>query len=321
MSCRARPLPLLAMVAALGLASSLIKADEPNGVRVVNRSEPGICAEKDNVAVEFHGPQVRRFKVIAEHPAYIGTLASDRSAPDFTACDMTGDPAFAAQARKVTLWESADYWLVGYAYPSFWRPGNVPVRVGSRAEQGLHLLQLWTRQGERVEEVLVLYPPDGYWRARPLAFGQLRSTAYGSSFLVGPVEEQGRPVVVLQEVAFDPATLTFSLRFARGGGTGTVRVEKLDSDHLAMAISLPAGLPGDLPFAALRSMYATETNADAARVAWRARGAAGWGEDSVLRFQSADEVTAFWLGRVVPSRHNTSAPDMVLNGFEPAARE
>jgi len=44
----------------------------------------------------------------------------------------------------------------------------VPVRVGSRVESGLHIIQLWKRFQERAEEVLVFYTADGYWRARPL---------------------------------------------------------------------------------------------------------------------------------------------------------
>ncbi len=68
---------------------------------------------------------------------------------------------------------------------SFWRPNTVPVRVGDRVEQGFHVVQLWVRFRERAEEVLVFYPPDGYWRARPLPPPHMRWSAYGSSFLVG----------------------------------------------------------------------------------------------------------------------------------------
>ena len=72
------------------------------------------------------------------------------------------------------------------------------MRVGNRVETGFHLLQLWTRYQERAEEVLVLYPADGYWRARPLPPQNLRWSAYGSSFLIGPVETAGRPFVDIQ---------------------------------------------------------------------------------------------------------------------------
>ena len=68
------------------------------------------------------------------------------------------------------------------------------MRVGNRVETGFHLLQLWTRYQERAEEVLVLYPADGYWRARPLPPQNLRWSAYGSSFLIGPVETVGPAV-------------------------------------------------------------------------------------------------------------------------------
>ena len=87
----------------------------------------------------------------------------------------------------------------------------MPVRVGDRVETGAQLLQLWTRAQDRAEEVLVLYPQDGYWRARPLPPANLKWSAYGSSFLVGPVEFEERPFVDIREVVFDPNTKTFRL--------------------------------------------------------------------------------------------------------------
>ncbi len=76
-------------------------------------------------------------------------------------------------------------WVVGHVFPAFWRPATVPVKIGDRVEHGLHLIQLWMRVNERSEEMLVVYPPDGYWRARPLPPKHLGWTAYGSSFMVG----------------------------------------------------------------------------------------------------------------------------------------
>jgi hypothetical protein len=46
---------------------------------------------------------------------------------------------------------------MGHTFESFWRPNQLPVGVGDRVENGLHLLQLWTRGPSRHEEVLVLY--------------------------------------------------------------------------------------------------------------------------------------------------------------------
>ena len=54
---------------------------------------------------------------------------------------------------------------------------------------------------------------------------------------------------------------------------------------------------------------------DAARVAWKPRGANRWGEAHVMDFKTA-EATEMWVGRTVASKHNTSAPDMVLGRFK-----
>jgi Asp-tRNA(Asn)/Glu-tRNA(Gln) amidotransferase A subunit family amidase len=61
--------------------------------------------------------------------------------------------------------------------------------------------------------------------------------------------------------------------------------------------------------------------ADVARVAAREAGARSWREEPVMNFKDA-RVTDIWLGRLVPSRHNTSAPDMMFNDFraEPPPR-
>ena len=126
---RVAPLALLA-AAATGLDRSAHAADV--AVEVANASVPTLCAENDNVDLRFFSAAVRQFTVVAEHPAYAGTIVADRSAPDFRNCNMAGDPAFKAEPRRVTLYETGDLQLIGYTFPSFWRPNVVPVRVGNR---------------------------------------------------------------------------------------------------------------------------------------------------------------------------------------------
>jgi hypothetical protein len=286
-------------------------ADELS-VEVVNASEPTLCAETDNVYLKLVSGAVRRFTVEAMHPAYVGTIVVDRYAPDMRNCDMSGDPAHKAEPRRVTIYETNDWQLVGHTFGSYWRPNKVPVRVGDRVENGLHLLQLWTRFQERAEEVLVLYPADGYWRARPLPPAHLRWSAYGSSFLVGPVETAGRPLVDISDIAFDPATRTFRLNFARGGAA-TLRLDHLDQDRIALDVAIEAPV-ADAPFAALRSMFVTEVNNDVAQIGWRGKGSKAWRQEPVMSFTRADAVE-LWAGRTLPSRHNLSAPDMVFRDF------
>lgn len=281
-------------------------------VEVENKSEPVLCAEKDNITLAMTSPEVKSFRIEATHPAYIGALQLDRFAADWTACDMKGDPVFPATPRRVTFYESIDLWLVGYTFPGFWRPNDVTFKVGDRVEKGLHMVQLWMLVNGRSEEVLVVYPPDGYWRARPLPPGHMRWSAYGSSFLVGPIEDKGRPVVEMKEISFDPKTKTFQMNFAKGG-SAKLTVSKIDDDAQAIDVSFDKPITGG-PFAALRSMYVTEFNADSARVAVRGPDQAGWREEPIMAFKAA-KATDIWAGRLVPSRHNTSAPDMIFNGF------
>lgn len=316
-------------------------AAEPVGVTVRNQSVSATCAETDNVTLMLVSDTVRRFRISAHHPAYAGMLMVDRTAPDFDTCDMSGDPVVPAApppaagasgqeppapatTRRITFYESPDLWLTGYIFPSFWRAATVPVRVGGEVVQGLHMIQVWVRAEGKAEEVLVVYPPDGYWRARPLSPAHLASTAYGSSFLVGPVEQAERPLVRLKEINFAPQTRSFTLYFA-GGGKARMQIAKVDREAIALDVELdgtPAG-----PFAALRSMYVTEGNADVARVAWRTLAQPGanaspkpgtgptMGEAPVLSFTDARDVSMLWAGRLVPSRHNTSAPDFVFDSF------
>ena len=286
---------------------------EELAVTASNLSVPDVCAEKDNVEIDFVSPAVRSFRLQAIHPAYIGTIGTDRFAPDFSSCGFKSTMSFAEDGQRQTLYETPSLQLVGYRLGNFWRPANTRVRVDDKTFTGIHVIQLWMRYRERAEEVLVFYPPDGYWRIRPLPFGEMRWTAYGSSFLLGPVETQQRPIVDIDEVAFDPAAKTFTLQFRRGG-SARIRLADIDQEHIGLDVSYDRAMPDGLPFAAFRSMFATELNADVARAAWRTKGAASWREGGIMAFPGTD-VTEFWAGRRLPSRHNMSAPDMSFSLF------
>ena len=183
------------MLLALALAAASIvpaRAASLDGlaVEVTNESEPVLCAEKDNVALSFASRDVRSFRIEAAHPVYLAPGMRDNWEADWTACDMSADPVHAAPGApgRFTIYEEIEMWVVGYRFPTFWRPATATVRIGDRVEKGLHLIQVWMLRTDGAEEVLVLYPQDGYWRLRPLAPPGLAPTAFGSSFLIGPVE-------------------------------------------------------------------------------------------------------------------------------------
>src|SRR4051795_1029367 len=224
-------------VVLLALAFPFAASAADLAVEVTNASEPVACAEKDNVTINLASSEVRRFRIEAVHPAYAGALREDRFGPDFTACpqELSRETTEVRPPKRVTFYEDVETWLTGYTFANYWRPHDIPFRVGDRVERGLHVVQLWVRRDERAEEVLVIYPGDGYWRIRPLPPAHLGWSAYGSSFLIGPVEVQGRPIVDLKEVTFDPRTKSFALLFANGG-RATVSLDTLNYDRLSLDV-------------------------------------------------------------------------------------
>ncbi len=305
---------VLAMLVVLFTAVVTPVAAEPLAVEVTNASEPVLCAEKDNVTLNLASKDVRRLRIEAAHPSYIGTIQRDSFDADWTGCQTTGDPkpGTPQPPKRATLYEDIEMWVVGLTFADFWRPATASIRIGERVETGVHLLQVWMIRPMGGEEVLVLYPQDGYWRLRPLAPAGMAPTAFGSSFLIGPVEIDGRPIVRIKEIAFDPKARTFTLTFERGG-SATVRMSTTDQNRNVLDVAFDKGVDGR-PFAALRSMYVTEFNNDMARVAVREKGARGWREDGIMAFKRAT-ATDVWAGRTTPSRHNTSAPDMIFSSF------
>jgi hypothetical protein len=301
------------VVAAWMLAAAIAHAQVP--VEFIDASKPTRCAEEDNIYVKVQAAGIRRFTLSAEHPPYIAAVTTDSTAPDFTHCDMSGDPKHVFTPRELVLYEDASIRLVGHTFSSFWRPDVVEVRVLDRIERGLHLLQLLRRGPQRDIEILVVYPADGYWRAKPLPPPQLPDSAYGSSFLFGPIEEDGRPLVAIRSMEFDPARLRFTLQFVRGG-IGSIEVSEATAQRTRVTIDLGEPSRAGSPFAALRSMFVTLDNADASIASWREAGANR--TSPIIGFGRAVSPAARF-GRDLPSRHNLSAPDHIFADFSTAA--
>jgi len=280
----------------------------------VNASRPTRCAEEDNVYVQVTGDRIARFRIRAEHPTYIGGVREDSTAPDFSHCDMSADPRYVSEPRTVVLHDDGEIKLVGHTFSSFWRPATASFRVLDRHEPGLHLVQL-IRRSERDEiEQLVVYPADGYWRLKPMPPAALPDTAYGSSFLFGPIEEDGRPYVGIREIVFDPVRVTFRIRFG-DDRIGTLQVIETGTRASALELSIDPPLAASRPFAALRSMFVSTAQADVSLAQWS--NAAGASQRPVLGFDHFRSTSARF-GRREPSLHNLTAPDHVFDAFERA---
>jgi hypothetical protein len=308
---------ILATIVVLALTAAPALALE---VQLVNRSHPVECAEVDNVDFRFSAPAPLAFTIEATFPDYFDSTTTDHTAPVWDNCEGydANDPVFTSTPAELTLYEDDEWLLVGVRKPSFWRPAIVPVRVDGDQFSELHLLQLHRKRevGDTVE-VLVLYPPDGYWRPKPLApVGHAeragRDTAFGSSFLIGPIEEDGRPLVDLSEVTFVPEAARFELRFLRGG-SATLEVAEVAVDGLTLEVRIDREEAEAEQIAGVRSMFVETTMADTALLRWGDVGGEGGETEVMAPFDRA--VTEATFARAVPSRHNTSAPDLRFFDF------
>ncbi|MDR3496837.1 MAG: hypothetical protein P4L82_19755 [Ancalomicrobiaceae bacterium] len=308
-----------AAVASAGSGAPALAADVA-AVEVTNHTVATKCAEEDNVYFTLSAPKVSHFAVEARAVPYLASIVRDSTLPDFTDCsfgqDWAPDPHPYVPPTAV-LYEDDQYILKGVVYPDFWRPTVVPVKVGKLTQNFLHLVQLWRKTASGPVEFLVFYPQDGYWRLKTLPPLEMKEVAYGSSFLMGPIETSTRPFVAYKSVEFDPKRLSFTIEFARGG-KAVATVTDIRSGHARVDVVLTgvdtASAEG---FAALRSMFVTPARSDAAEV--RVRPSAGGQQvtTSIADFTSAP-ATEVVFGRSMPSIHNTSAPDIAFTGFSTA---
>jgi hypothetical protein len=317
----------------------LLSADlcfaETQTVTVINATVPTKCAEEDNVYIKLQSPDVTKFTFDAVQPIYAAKVRFNRRAPDFTNC--TFGPLVDAQKAKAqvkapapvaappapfkpasqVLYEDADIIINGIRYPDFWRKSPVPLTVAGIRQANWHLLQVFTK-GSKLRgkpfEYLVLYPQDGYWRSRMMPVKGRGENVYGASFLIGPVDEIERPFVEIASINIDPKARRFDVVFAKGG-KGKLEFGEPTPTSFSVNVELERSANTlNLPFAAVRSMFVSESNADSARLMVRATPSSDWKGDllSVAKESQAAEVK---IDRVVPSKHNTLSPDFVFKNF------
>lgn len=306
-------------LALLGLAWPFASA-APAQATIENRTRPTACAEEDNVSLALSAAGIARFRVEALQPAYLGSIEKDITAPDFSGCNFDGsahptDPRHQFKPRSKVLHDGKRWRIVGVTLPSFWRPQRVPVRVGGRTDKGFHMIQVFAKAGRgKPREALVMYPSDGYWRIKPLPLARFGDGVYGSSFVMGPVEQDGRPLAAIAAIAIEPQPLAFHLRFA-DGSRASVKVAEISETRTALDVALDPSARASRPFAVLRSMYVTPDNADMSEVRWQATPSSA-PQAKPLPEVSTLQAAQVRFGRSIPSRHNSSAPDIQFGSFE-----
>lgn len=305
------------------LLSTAAASATPARATVSNDTHATACAEEDNVSLNLSGKSIRRFRVEALPPTYLASIEKDSTAPDFSGCNFDGsthptDPRYSFKERRAVLHDGPRWQVVGITLPSFWRPEQVPIRVDGRPDRGFHMIQVFAKTGAKPLEALVMYPSDGYWRIKPLPAPRFGDGVYGSSFVMGPVEQAGRPMARIASIAIDTKPLAFKLRFANGG-EAKVDVRETSEARTTLDVAMKPGRGQGPRFAVLRSMYVAPDNADMSEVAWRAAPDATEARKPLPEVKTL-EAADVRFGRSIPSRHNTSAPDIRFGGFATGAR-
>jgi hypothetical protein len=103
------------------------------------------------------------------------------------------------------------------------------------------------------------------------------------------------------------------------GGSAAVRVDEISRARTALDVTLSKPTASAQPFAVLRSMYVAPDNADVSEVRWQASPQAA---PQVLPLPEVKslQATQVRFGRSLPSKHNTSAPDIAFSEFDDGAR-
>lgn len=314
---------VLSTCVAAAFFSAAMALAAPVATTVENRSTTTLCAEEDNVSIALRAAGVRHMRISALQPDYLDRIDNAVTAPDFSGCNFDGaahptDPVHRFQARRVVLLDDARWRIVGLTLPTFWRPQRVPIHIGNHRERGVHLLQVFKKGNGKALEAIVLYPSDGYWRIKPLPEARFGDGVYGSSFLLGPVEQAGRPLVNIGSIRIVPAPLTLHLHFT-DGSNAVVRVAEVSRRRTVLDVTLSRPSAYSQPFAMLRSMYVTSDNADMSEIRWLQSPTSAWQARSLPDVRTLEAIRVR-LGRSVPSRHNTSAPDIEFSDFDDLSR-
>lgn len=308
----------LSHLLALTLTSTVLQAAEPVTVAVTNKSRPTTCAEEDNVNYLFSADHsMRSFKVATTLPPYMTTVVQDYTAPDFTNCPDTPPPAPVKvyTPPPIILYQDDQIMLRGIIDPRFWRPHKAIIKVDQVEWPFLDLVQLFKKTPTGFIEILMFYPQDGYWRLKSLPPSRLPEVSYGSSFLLGRIQNfDTRPFVDYKRVTFDWKTPGFEIELAQGGKAKVSLTGLADEGAAELTVNFDPPLPKGTPFASLRSMYVAPHNHDTQQVTTRSAPDAEPQITPVMNYTTG-QVNDIVFGRTELSRHNVSAPDVRFFDF------
>lgn len=297
--------------------------ESPSAKWAANSSSPTTCAEDDNINVPIFAPnKIRHFQVIASHPTY--EVGEDNCAADFSGCSSDDVSTTLQTVDCQKIWDDGIN-VIKVCIDSNWWLGvanTMTVRVGNQSISGHRLV--WHRKIEDEAswpEFMVLYQ-DGNMRLKPHPPLGRSDVCFGSSVIIGPApSDPTRPFVKIEEVILYPNNMSLRIVYdtEMSGGSDcppTGCVDSLSSwvnfsvdREQAVAYAEIDHVTSE-PFVTFRSMYVSDGNADVDHIE-TAEGNFSFLNGSLPPWSSLSGPWWFFH-RATRSRHNTSAPDILI---------
>jgi hypothetical protein len=294
---------LLVSAALLG-SLTLAGSAQTNLIRARNKSTTTECSEQSNINIPLSGV-VTSFVIEATHPMY--AFDDDNCERDLTGCPAM--PPENPNAAKITkLYDDGETVIETVTEPNWWRPKGMGVSVDKGQEaSNVHYLRLYRRSEEKESwpQVLIFYS-DGSMRLSPQPPVGKQSVCFGSSVIIGPAAVADKPFADVIYARYVSLIKRLIVVF-KDGGQATLDLSKLNRQTARVKVTV--NYPTDkLPFATFRSMYVAPDKADVDNVRWTE--AVGMKHEiDIMTFTNAVGKDFFFY-RGVPSKHNTSAPDI-----------
>jgi hypothetical protein len=267
-----------------------------------------LCAEQDNVDVSLtSSATVTSYTIEATQPTY--SIGTDNCAANFDQCpSSSGDPSYPFTAATSKLLDDGETVVAAVRESTWWQPQGMSASIDSGQQFGnAHYITVSRRiPGTSEYPQFFVFYADGNMRLIPYPPVGVTSVCFGSSVIVGPVTTGARPYADIASVNYVAAAKTLHVTYLTGGSaefdlstvTRTSAQVKVNASYVIAS----------QPFAAFRSMYVSDGNADVDHLRWTT--SSNTTQDGpILSFAGGSGLDWFFY-RATRSVHNTSGPDI-----------
>jgi hypothetical protein len=289
---------------AIFLFLGVVSAPAQLGLRATNLSYRTECAEESNINIPLYG-RMKSFVLEATHPTY--EFDEDNCERDLAHCPPL-DLMMEKEPTVVKLFDDGETVIEAVTELKWWRPRGMLASVDKGMEvRNVHYLRIYRKMVDRDSwpQFMVIYS-DGGVRLCPQPPVGKENVCFGSFVVVGPAAPGRKPYADVISARY----LTESKKMIvvyKDGGFATFDLKQVTRDHARIKVKVD--YPTDkLPFAIVRSMYVEPGKADVDMVRWK--DAAGTAHENDVTTFKGGEGVEWSFSRAIPSRHNTSAPDI-----------